>query len=896
MNLGSLFPATALTACLAFSLLAGCTGPRRTAMPEYTLLDTLAVSAKPKPVIPYRATEPRTWDILHTTIYIDFNWAEKTANGRAILRVSPYAAAQTALVLDAKSMDVHSVQKVPSTPTENRLRFRQQGDSLLIDFPQAYTARDTLELEIVYTAKPYAEDAPGSAAIREARGLYFINTDYAIPGKPAQIWTQGETEANSHWFPTIDKPFERFTTDLYISVPDSFATLSNGVKVSGNRVGSGLRVDHWRMDKSIPAYTVTMAIGKYIVVQDAAWHGREVSYYLEPEYAPWGRQIFRHTPEMMEFFSRVTGVAYPWPKYSQVVVRDFVSGAMENTSASTFGEFMYRNGRELLDGSGEDVVSHELFHQWFGDYATAESWSNLTVNESFATYGEVLWRRYKYGADAADELRFSDLQRYLSSTERRDPPLVRFYYENKEEMFDRVSYQKGGAILHYMHRQMGDSLLYRAMNRYLTMRALQPAEAEHWRLAVEDVTGQDWKPFFNQWYNRGGHPRLTVTHLYNDSAAELRVVVAQRTTGDSSFFYDLPMQAAVIRPGAPVTMQPVRAYRARDTFRFAYTGGQRPVVVIDAEHVVVGSITDSRPGVLASQWETIYRAMPDYISRRAALTAVKSKPGAAPGTAVFGLALEGRNADLRDLAVQLLAASSDSSIRGIYAPTLRRIAATDTTPDARASAIRLLSNWKDSSLARIARLALNDSSYRVAGAALTAYARTDEGKAGARAYNEARRILPTVQRGELWSAALTVIAENAAPADTAILYAQLRRPFPVQRSTVAGRLVTLAARTSDTAVTRQIIDVLGTTAQAEKEPYGRVIAANNLAQLAATLANPAARAASTTDAAAEPLRALAASYLQRLADAETDAQAKAQIRNMLKMATPSTPAATASPR
>src|ERR1700761_7818012 len=159
------------------------------------------------------------------------------------------------------------------------------------------------------------------------------------------------------------------------------------------------------------------------------------------------REIFRHTPEMIEFFSQITGVSYPWNKYDQVIVRDYVSGAMENTTASLFGEFMNQNAREIADRSNEDVVSHELFHMWFGDYVTCESWTNITVNESFANYGEQLWRAHKYGKAAGDELAYNDLQGYISSAQLNDPQLVRFYYDSREDVFDAISYNKGGAIL-----------------------------------------------------------------------------------------------------------------------------------------------------------------------------------------------------------------------------------------------------------------------------------------------------------------------------------------------------------------------------------------------------------------------------------------------------------------
>lgn len=387
--------------------------------------------------------------------------------GTARISIMPYTSAADTLTLDAKSMEIKSVNvKDFSGDKLSPMPYSYDGLQLRIAVRNLFFGSLLMKRQqtivVEYTAKPYASAIGGSAAITEDRGLYFINTDKGIPGKPVQIWTQGETESNSHWMPTIDKPNQRSTFNISLLVPDTMQTLSNGRLVSSVPAGPGLRRDKWQMSQPIQVYAAMFAIGRFDVTkdewQDAQGLNHEVNYYTEPMFAPYARGMFKHTPEMLTCFSKATGVSFPWNKYSQVVVRDYVSGAMENTTASLFGEFTNKNGRQLLDESNEDVVSHELFHQWFGDYVTAESWSNLTLNESFATYGEQIWRTHMYGKASADELAWGDLQRYLDASRRADPPLVRYYYRDREEMFDRISYQKGGAILRYIHSLAGDTL------------------------------------------------------------------------------------------------------------------------------------------------------------------------------------------------------------------------------------------------------------------------------------------------------------------------------------------------------------------------------------------------------------------------------------------------------
>ena len=284
--------------------------------------------------------------------------------------------------------------------------------------------------------------------------------------------------------------------------------------MSQKKNADGTRTDYWKMDLPHAPYLFFMGVGDYAIVKDS-YKGKEVSYYVEKEYAPVARKIFGNTPEMIEFFSKITGVHYPWVKYSQIAGRDYVSGAMENTTATIHQEGAQQDARQLIDGNiWEGTIAHELFHQWFGDYVTAESWSNLTLNESFADYSQHLWDEYKYGKDAGDAENYQGMQGYLQSgSESKD--LVRFFYADKEDMFDQVSYQKGGRILHMLRNFVGDSAFFKSLNLYLTTNKFKSAEAHQLRLAFEEVTGHDLNWFFNQWYYGNGHPNVDISYNYD---------------------------------------------------------------------------------------------------------------------------------------------------------------------------------------------------------------------------------------------------------------------------------------------------------------------------------------------------------------------------------------------
>ncbi|HAU53482.1 MAG TPA: peptidase M1, partial [Sphingobacterium sp.] len=447
----------------------------------------------------YRATPTKINDLVHTKLDVRFDYTNQFLNGKEWVTLQPYFYPTDSLRLDAKGMDIKQVSLVNGTQMIP-LKYTYDDHSLLIKLDRNYLAKEQYTVYLDYTAKPNLLKARGSAAINDAKGLYFINPDERTPNKPRQIWTQGETEASSAWFPTIDRPNQKTTAEISMTVLDNYVSLSNGALSNQQKNSDGTRTDTWKMDLPHAPYLFMMAVGDFKIYQDK-YNNIPVDYYLEPKYAPYAKDIFGKTPAMMDFYSKTLDVPYPWNKYAQIVCRDYVSGAMENTSATLHGEHVQKTKRELLDDNQEGTIAHELFHQWFGDLVTAESWSNLTMNESFATFGEVIWREHDGGKDRGDKSRFEKLQSYLKSTKNgKSPTLARYYYHDKEDMFDNISYAKGSLILYALKEQMGDEAFYQSLKKYLTDNSFKTGEPQQLRLAMEEVTGKDWAPYFNQWY------------------------------------------------------------------------------------------------------------------------------------------------------------------------------------------------------------------------------------------------------------------------------------------------------------------------------------------------------------------------------------------------------------
>ncbi len=574
-------------------------------------LDTIRVVADRTPKKKtYRASNPLITDISHTKLEVSFDWQNSQLNGKATVYGKPYFYPTSVVYLNARGFDIKGVAvglEVNTTSsrvvkgkkmevTESSLGelrkaiYFYKNDTLTVNLGREVKPTESFWIQIEYTAKPNELKKGGSDAIGDDKGLYFINPKGEDPNKMPQIWTQGETQSNSAWFPCVDSPNEKMTSEIYMTVDDKYTTLSNGLMTDSKKNADGTRTDHWKLDLPHSAYLVMMGVGEFKKVTDEPWNGKEVSYYVEKEYEPHAKAIFGNTKEMIAFYSTRLGVDYPWPKYSQIVVRDYVSGAMENTSATLHGDFMvYQTTREMIDGKrGEDVIAHELFHQWFGDLVTAESWSNLPLNESFATYGEYLWEEYKYGRDAADEHHAGSRFGYMASSERKEVDLVRFDYDHREDMFDAFSYNKGGQVLHMLRKVVGDDAFFASLKLYLETRSYKPGEIHHLRLAFEDVTGKDMNWFFNQWFLAKGHPVLNVTQKYDEATHKLTVGVEQKQDFTEVPLYTLPVNIDIYS-GGKMDRQLIWIDEAAQTFTFD-VASKPNLVNFDGERQLLGKI------------------------------------------------------------------------------------------------------------------------------------------------------------------------------------------------------------------------------------------------------------------------------------------------------------------
>ncbi len=677
----------------------------------------------------YKSEREKMHDLVHTKLKVDFNFGDKTMNGEAWITAKPHFYTTDKITLDANSMIIKEVSL-----NNKKLPFNYNDFDLSIELPKTYQKDEEFTIYIKYTARPEKAKDRITETITDKKGLYFINADGIDKNKPTQIWTQGETEANSIWFPTIDAPNQKTSQEIYITVPNKYKTLSNGTLVNQTNAGNN-RTDYWKFDQKHAPYLVFMAVGEFEIIKDA-YKNIPVNYYVEKEYAAYAKDIFGLTPEMIGFFSEKLGVEYPWEAYNQIVVRDYVSGAMENTTAVVHGEQAYQKSGQLIDENvQENTIAHEIMHHWFGNLVTSESWSNLTLNESFANYGEYLWQEYKYGKVAKEMHYFEQLEAYKNG-QNDAKSLVRYQYDDQEELFDLVSYNKGGAILHNLRTYLGDEAFFLGLKQYLTQYKYQDVEVSQLRLVFEELTGKDLNWFFNQWYFGANHPNIEISYDYNtlQKTVTVNIIQLQGETFQFPFAID-------IFEGTKRTRHNVFVEGNDASFTFPYSK-QPNLIQVNADNVLICKIYENK---ILSDYIFQLKNADNYAHRREALLEVVKKQEDKDAFNAVVAALDDASFKIRQLALQNIDLINKNTKKDAISKIMK-MANNDSKTIVQAEALNTLGKLTDPELKSVFAKALESKSYSVLGKALVSMYYIDKPTALKKSKelpDEVRKILAT---------------------------------------------------------------------------------------------------------------------------------------------------------
>ncbi len=459
-----------------------------------------------------RADEPyarsRDYDLQHSKIALRFDLDQKKVLGEVTHSLS-ILRGSTKIAFDSVGLNIQSVtlNKAPA-------KFETSADKLIIPLPATTRMGDKFDVAIRYEAKP-------------AKGIYFILPDKDYPDRPKQIWTQGESEDTRYYLPTYDYPNDRLTTETILTVPSSWITVSNGKLISVSDAGKGLKTWYWKESVPSSTYLITVVAGEFDEVKDT-WRGIPLTYY-----APRGRGDrlpinYGRTPAMMELFSKKFGVDYAWEKYAQVMVDEFVAGGMENSSATTNASSSLVHPKlapEYLTGE-DDLISHELGHQWFGDLVTCKDWGDIWLNEGFATFLEAVWTEAHFGKDQADYQRWNNAREWFESSNLWKKPIVRHDFDDSSE-FDGNAYNKAGWVLYMLRHQIGEDVFYRGIKHYLEVNRGKNVVTSDLARAIEEATHTNVDQFFSQWLYGAGGPKFELSYTYDGEKHQVILVVKQ---------------------------------------------------------------------------------------------------------------------------------------------------------------------------------------------------------------------------------------------------------------------------------------------------------------------------------------------------------------------------------
>ncbi len=654
-----------------------------------------------------RYTRSHDYDLVHQRIELsNVSWDSLSFDGRVVSTLVSLRPGLDSVIFDAGHL--LDIRKASAGSAE--LRTSRHGDTLVVNLGAPAAFGDTLRLTIEYQAR-----------IDNGSGLTFKKSEPGHAHYPQQIWSQGEDDNNHDWFPTYDFPNDKMTWELVATVPAEYTVVSNGKLVSDTKTADGHTV-HWSQEEPSATYLVSLIVAPLVKVSDD-WRGKPVDYYVYREDSALAMPLFKVTPDMIEVYSQLTGVDYPWAKYAQTTVADFFGG-MENVSATTLVDWL-PDARAYQDRPWYQyiLIPHELAHQWFGDYVTTENWANMWLNEGFAEFMPGQYWGVKQGRHAEEDYYLDEYRQFMGIDARRRMPVAALGSNN--------IYPRGALILEMLKHQLGNDRFWAGINRYLTDHQFETATTDDLRQAFLDATGQNLDAFWDQWVYQAGYPEFSVSQSYDASAHQLTLQVKQTqvdtATADSTGLRFTTPQ--VFRMPVTVKVGTTQGERAlatdldarEQTIVVDSVMSAPTMVIFDDGNTILKKLTFEQP---TTQLATQLRQDPDLWNRQWVIDQLRNRPGDEDAAGALAGAVQ--HADYYLTRVQAAEALGAFAAKAALPPL--RAALKDTSAAVRAAAVEALGDVKGAGkdAIRLARSAWDrDQSYEVRAAALGTLIKVD---------------------------------------------------------------------------------------------------------------------------------------------------------------------------
>jgi aminopeptidase N len=677
----------------------------------------------PPTVWPQRA---RVFDLLHQRIAVGFDIQQHAVDGEVTTRLVITAAPTDTVRLDASHLTIDAALDAADRP----LRFTSDSSSVTVHLARQARRGDTVQFTLRYHGHP-------------ERGMYFV------PRRPT-MWTQGEAIETPSWVPTYNAPNDKTTWEILVTADTGMSVLSNGRLVSVTKTADGRQqVWHWSQEKPASTYLYSIVAARFAVLRDS-WRGMPVDYWTAPDTIDATWRTFGETPSMIEIYSRVLGVNYPWAKYDQAIIPDFTYGGMENVSATTQTDLALHDASSEPEWSGRGLNAHELAHQWFGDLTTTATWAHAWVNEGLTTYMESVHEEQSRGREAAQWNWINEQRQAMNADLNQERPLVFGEPPGTDPIqifFSGHVYPKGAQLAHQLRRLVGDSLFWKGMTRFLTDNAYKPVETADYAIAMEKTTGRDLDWFFDQWAYGIGYPKVQVTREWRPATRTLHLTVDQTQKIDATHpVFRFPATIRLITRDSVVRRE-IMVDRQRQSFDLSLPAAPLSFRFDEGGWLLGTVTTDQTPAELAA----LARHDVDFTARHWALRQ-----------------LEG---------------SADTAALGAR----RLVALNDENEHLRAEAVRQLGSEASDGAASIVRAALQDPSSAVRSAAIQALA----GRDTAAVQPTAVALIEHDPNAAVRVAALRVYDPNVAPQGTALLVERVARGGNLEIRTAAARRLLL---------------------------------------------------------------------------------------------------------
>ena len=651
-----------------------------------------------------RADEPyarsRDYDLQHSKVALRFDLEQKKVVGDVTHTVSPLRDALDKISFDSVGLQIQSV-KINKADAP----FHTTDTKLFVDLAKPAKRGEKLDIEIKYEGQP-------------SKGLYFVLPDKDYPNRPKQVWTQGESEDTRYYLPTYDYPNDRLTTETVLTVPAEWLTVANGKLVSTADAGNGMKTWTWRESQPSSTYLFTVVAGEFGEVKDN-WRGIPVTYYAPRDRVDRLPANYSRTPAMIELFSKRLGVDYPWEKYAQSMVDDFVAGGMENSSATTNTASSLRSPKLVPEyPTDEDgLISHELGHQWFGDMVTTKDWADIWLNEGFATFMEAMWTEAHFGKEQADYDRWQASRSWFRQPSLYEKPIVRHDFDDSSE-FDQNAYDKGGWVLYMLRHQLGEDAFYAGLKHYLEVNRGKNVVTADLTKAIEEATYKNVDQFFDQWVYGAGAPKFEISSSYDREKKQVALTVKQTQKLEERVgLFRVPVEVEITNASGP-KLYPVAVAKASETFTFPSDSAPQ-MILFDKGNQVLKSVEWKK-----DKQDLVYQLKnaSELADRADAAVALGKRKGEDDVAVALGEALESdRTTGVRVVAAEALGEVGSPAA----AKRLLNALAFLKEPEIRASIVQALGGFQDNTevVAKLEAVAKDDASYRARAGALQAIGR-----------------------------------------------------------------------------------------------------------------------------------------------------------------------------